>query len=328
MHYEIVSINKLKPLEKVFPTHFKNLENMIEKDGFILKAIIADKKTGAIMDGSHRYVYFLKHGFKSVPVCWADYDDENVRVGTRLKQRFLIKSDTITKTECRKRALEGDLFPPRTTRHFFTFRKSDISLSLDRLDKGGPVDVSWLIADVDVSEEIEHNKKYIMEIDEEIEVIIRYLSEVIETKDYLNRHISLMDQYRQIAFFPGKFHPPHLGHIQTIQKISSKYKKVIVGVTGHMPEKDSVTTPDQIYLLLSSFFAGIKNIEVVYLKGTLVEKEDLSDLPQFDVLVSGNADVLAWAESRGVVSEYIERSEGFLCSGTEIRDLLKNEEHQ
>ena len=72
MKYEIVPIEKLIPLEQVFPTHLKNLEEMIDRDDFILKAIIADKKTGTILDGSHRYVYFLKRGFKTVPVHWVD----------------------------------------------------------------------------------------------------------------------------------------------------------------------------------------------------------------------------------------------------------------
>jgi cytidyltransferase-like protein len=324
MNYETVSINILKPLEKVFPTHLKNLEEMIDKDGFILKAIIADKQTGTIMDGSHRYVYFLKRGFKTAPVYWADYDDENVRVGARLKQRFLIKSDTITKKECRRRALEGDLFPPRTTRHFFTFRKADISLSLNSLERGEPIDVSHLVADVPIAEEIAHNRRYINEINEEVDTIINYLSEVMQTKNYLEHQSYLMDQSRKVAFFPGKFHPPHLGHIQTINKIAADYRKVIVGVTGHTPES-AVTTPEQIYRLLEAFFKNTEDIEVVFLEGTLVEKKNTDDLPDFDVLLSGNYDVIKWAKDHNLVAEFIDRSEGFLCSGTELRAILNEE---
>jgi hypothetical protein len=41
MKYDVVSIEKLRPLEKVFPRHLKNLEEMIDRDGFILKPITA-----------------------------------------------------------------------------------------------------------------------------------------------------------------------------------------------------------------------------------------------------------------------------------------------
>ena len=103
MKCEIVSIDKLLPLELVFPTHLKNLEDMINKDGFLLKAVIVDRKTGTVLDGSHRYVYLLKNGYKEVPVYWTDYDDENIRVGTILSHRFMIDGDCgISKEELHK----------------------------------------------------------------------------------------------------------------------------------------------------------------------------------------------------------------------------------
>ena len=55
----IKKISKLKPLELVFPSHLKNLSEMIDSSGYITSPIIADKDTGIVLDGSHRYVYFL-----------------------------------------------------------------------------------------------------------------------------------------------------------------------------------------------------------------------------------------------------------------------------
>jgi hypothetical protein len=244
MKYEIVPIDKLVPLEKVFPIHLENLERMINKDKFILKALIVDKKDGIILDGSHRYVYLLKNGYKTVPVYWVDYDSDNIRVGTRLRHRFLINDDSgISKEECRQRALDGKLLLPRTTRHFFTFRKADISLPLDQLEKGELINVTYLISDVDISDEINHNKKYIEEIGEEMEIIIQYLFEVSQTREYLTKQIELMDQLREVAFFPGKFHPPHIGHIQTVLNILPKYRKIIIGVSEDMPKDVTITNP-------------------------------------------------------------------------------------
>lgn len=322
MKYEIVAIDKLIPLEKVFPIHLKNLETLIEDDNFILKAIIADKNTGMVLDGSHRYVYFLKRGFKMVPVHWVDYNNENVRVGTRLGHRFLIEGAVdISKNECRKRALSGDLFPPRTTRHFFSFRKIDISLPLDRLEKGEVIDVSHLIDDVDVSDEITHNEKYINEINEEVEIIINYLSEVSQTKNYLTKQITLMKQSRKVAFFPGKFHPPHIGHILTILSILPKYKKLVIGVTEDTPS-EKVVNVSGIINTLNLFFKEFDNVEIILIRGVLTEKKNTDGLPKFDVLLSGNDTVLLWAKNNGVKVQYVPRSDGFLCSGTEIRSIL------
>lgn len=323
MKYKIVSIDKLIPLEKVFPTHLKNLEVMIDNDGFLLKAIIADKKTGTIMDGSHRYVYLLKNGYKEAPVYWIDYDNENVRVGTKLAHRFFIDGDSdISKEECRQRALKGNLFLPRTTRHFFTFRKVDISLPLDQLKKGSPVDVTHLIHNVDISEEIEYNKEYINEINSEVEIVIQYLEEVLQTKKYLLKQIYHMNMTRHVAFFPGKFHPPHIGHIQTILNILSKYKKIIIGVSEDIPTDKIVTNPDEILSSLKCFFTTFDNVEVCKIEGILSDKKNMQGLPDFDVLISGNEKVLSWANKFNIKSEYISRSEGTLFSGTEIRREL------
>lgn len=195
MKYEIVDIDRLVPLEKVFPTHLKNLEKMINNSGYMMKALIVDKNDGIILDGSHRYVYLLKNGFKMAPVHRVDYTDENVRVGSKLLHRFLIEEEIcICKRFCRDRALSGNLYPPRTTRHFFTFRKADITLPLRQLKKGEPVDVSEFIANVTTDEEIDHNKKYLEEIKEEFEIIFQYLEEVRETKEYLEGQISKMSK--------------------------------------------------------------------------------------------------------------------------------------
>jgi nicotinamide mononucleotide adenylyltransferase len=125
------------------------------------------------------------------------------------------------------------------------------------------------------------------------------------------------------VFFPGKFHPPHLGHAKTILQLIPKYDKVIVGVSGDVPE-DAVTTVDTIYNIIKELFTPFPNVEVIKFFGVLVEKKDAGDLPEFDVLLSGNPDVLAWGERVGVSVEFIPRSEGHFFSGTEIRDELRD----
>ena len=299
MKYKIIPISRLKPLEKVFPEHLKNLENMIDRDGYILKAIIIDKKTGIVLDGSHRYVYLLKNGYKEAPVFMVDYLSDDTRVGTRLEHRFFIEGTTgISKQECIDRGMSGNIYPPRTTRHFFAFRKSDISLPLTRLKKDSPCDVSHLVANVDISEELDNNKKYLEEISREIEVITSYLSEVSDTRKYLNKQVDSMDMSRKVAFFPGKFHPPHIGHIQTILNIIPNYRKVIIGISEDVPKDSIITDTNAIQLMLKKFFKSFNNVEVCAFSGILIDKKDTNDLPKFDVLISGNEEVISWSKKK------------------------------
>jgi len=321
----IVPIASLLPLEQVFPVHLKNLGDMIDDSGIMMKALIVDIEDGIILDGSHRYAYLLSRGFKEAPVYLVDYDDENIRVGSRLLHKFLIKEGEdvkISKQICREHARSGSLFPPRTTRHFFPFRKADISLPLGRLVQGRPVSVDHLVSDADINEEINHNRSYIEEISEEYEAIIQYLSEVAQTKKYLEDQVLKMSNSKKIAFFPGKFQPPHIGHVQTLLRLMPYYKKIIIGVTEHRVDDIDISL-DDIKAMLSSFLKSFEHVEICEVEGVLTEKEDLRGLPEFDVLLSGNKEVLRWAEEHGVEAKFVHRSEGLFCSGTEMRLVIK-----
>ena len=192
----IEQIDRLKPLEMVFPNHLNILSKIIMETETIDSPLIADEKTGIILDGSHRYIFFLKFGYKEVVVEFIDYFDENIRVGTHLMHRHIIdKTSDISKTEVIERGLSGNLFPPRTTRHFFPFRKNTFAnISLIDLKKGKPRDVAQYISDINIEDEILHNKKYIDEIDSEIDEIIKYLDEVRLTKVYLRKQIEKMSK--------------------------------------------------------------------------------------------------------------------------------------
>ena len=191
---EIVKLANLKPLEMVFPSHLDNLSKMIMSSGVITSPIIADKKTGIVLDGSHRYVFFLSNGYTEAPVIFVNYMDENIRVGTHLMHRHIIDGEIgISKDEVVRRGLNGDLFPPRTTRNFFPFRKNAFSeVELSILKKGNKVNVDQYILQVDVQYEIDHNTEFLNEIDHEIDEIIRYLDEIRITRLYLKKQIEGM----------------------------------------------------------------------------------------------------------------------------------------
>lgn len=194
MEYEMVELDELKPLEMVFPHHLNNLEKIIVDSNCITAPIIADREHKIVLDGSHRYVLFNKLGHKTTPVKFVDYRSSDVRVGSHLKHRFLDDGNIhLTKEEIVYRGTNGILLPPRTTRHFFNFRKNyTISVLLEDIPKCEPRDISKYIADVSLEDEIIHNLKYIQEINEEMEEVSKYLYEQKETALYLLRQIEMM----------------------------------------------------------------------------------------------------------------------------------------
>ena len=196
MEYQIVPVKNLRPLETVFPHHLENLTKMIYKDEVMRFPIIAEDKHGIVLDGSHRYVFLLHESFKLAPVIYVNYSSPHIRVGTHLMHRHIVtKPLDISKKEVIRRGIEGDLYPPRVSRHFFPFRKNNpIDIPLKDLVKGEKVDVSKYIADVSIQDEINHNKKYLSEIEEEIDEMIRYLEEIRLTKKYLFYQVEEMEK--------------------------------------------------------------------------------------------------------------------------------------
>ena len=320
----IVSIDHLKPLEKVFLYHLKNLSEMILKEGIVHTPIIADKKSGIVLDGSHRYIFFLMNGYKEVPVKFVDYSDEHIRVGSRLIHRYLVDGKIeISKEEVLRRGINGELFPPRTTRHFFPFRKNErINVSIDSLKKGSAIDVKKFIAKTTIQDEINHNQKYLSEIEKEFDELIRYMEEVRQTKNYLKNQILMMQKKsKPVAFFPGKFQPVHMGHITSLMKIFDDYDKIIIGITSDSPNVLSLKSRKEIF---KSVLSRFNKFEYVLFDTALINIKDTNTLPKFDVCVTGNQSVVDFMEKNNFKTRLLRRSEGVGYSGTEIRSISKN----
>ena len=304
----IVAIDRLKPLEKVFLHHLKNLSKMILKEGIIHSPIIVEEKNGIVLDGSHRYIFFLMNGFEEVPVKFVDYSDEHIRVGSRLIHRHFIDGKIeISKKEVLRRGLNGELFPPRTTRHFFPFRKNErINISIDSLKKGSNIDVKKFIAETTIQDEINHNQKYLSEIEKEFDELVRYMEEVRQTKNYLRNQILMMQQNSKlVAFFPGKFQPVHMGHISSLMKIFDDYDKIIIGITSDSPNVLSLKSRKEIF---KSVLSRFNKFEYVFFDTALINIKDTNILPEFDVCVTGNQEVVDFMEKNNFKTRLLSRS--------------------
>lgn len=264
--FEIVNINELVPLEYVFKHHLENLESMI-KD-VIYKPLIADINSGTILDGSHRYAYFYKHGYITVPVLWVDYMDSRISTGITLDKVQILNRNS--------------LLPPRTTRHTFFFLKEDIVTSLDTLKKKkNNRKIDHLLWNSTKKEELQHN--------------LGYLKELKESETYIRKQLNMM---KEKAYFPGKFNPPHMGHAATILKLKEEYDLEVV-VTGDIPE-NSKLSQDEIVSELQNLSVNVSKLD-----GKLI---DLDKSPFNGIILTGNEEVIKWCEKTRTSYKYIDRS--------------------
>ena len=161
-----------------------------------------DKVTLAVLDGSHRYALLVKHGFELAPVILCDYDDESIFVGTHIGHRFMFDAKKwISKKHVRATAISGKLYEPRTTRHFFPFRKVDVPTSLQSLKPSNTRSIDHLIADVSGQEEIESNNNYINELQRELVILKAYAEEQACVLGWLkkqNEHIANNEKNKKV----------------------------------------------------------------------------------------------------------------------------------
>ena len=124
-----------------------------------------------------------------------------------------------------------------------------------------------------------------------------------------------------IAFFPGKFQPPHIGHIMTVMNIYEKYDKIIIGITKDVPQ---VLSQTEVKSIFESIFRPLPKIKIELVSEVITGNENIKNiLPAFDILVSGNDKVIKHVTKLGIKADYLPRSKGIGYSGTEIRTLFK-----
>ena len=168
---------------------------MILKTNIMNRPLIIDKKYKIVLDGSHRYAFLYSQGYKLAPVIEVDYENESIFVGNHLHHRFLYdENKKITKKEVINRALNNKLYNPRTTRHFFPFRKIDMPTNLNKLEKGNKRLIKKIKFSTSLKDEIKFNNKFIDEIDNELKHIDTYIKEQKDVKNYLLRQKKMMKE--------------------------------------------------------------------------------------------------------------------------------------
>ena len=128
---EIVMVERvsLRGHEETIPSNLESrIAKLLEK-GFY-KPIIVDSASLVILDGHHKWTAAGLLDLDMVPVIKVDYlDDESVQVDVWPD----CEAVSITKKEVIEMGLSEGVFPPKTSRHSFSFSLPSIRIPLDGL---------------------------------------------------------------------------------------------------------------------------------------------------------------------------------------------------
>lgn len=120
-HEQVVSEDRVESLK----------EATVKKWNGYKLPLLVDRKSGAILDGHHRYAVGCKLGLTRLPAVLVDYlEDESIGVecwpGCGI--------DSITKEDVIEMSLSNEVFPPKTSRHDFVSDLAPIDVPLSKLE--------------------------------------------------------------------------------------------------------------------------------------------------------------------------------------------------
>jgi len=126
----LVDIEWLKTHEEVLHHRVTNLKEAIQKWDAYRMPLLVDCKSGAILDGHHRYHVGCELGLSQLPVVLVDYlDDDSIDVDVWPDCGL----DCLSKEDVIEMSLSNEVFPPKTSRHGFVAEMSPINVPLSQL---------------------------------------------------------------------------------------------------------------------------------------------------------------------------------------------------
>lgn len=121
-------ISWLKAHEEYVEQRVAELVHHFQVRGVIDYAIVADARTGTVIDGHHRLMALRRLGAHLAPVHLIDYADPSITVHTwREEEKAPSKEEVVA------RAAEGRLYPPKSTRHDFVRMLDPVDVPLTAL---------------------------------------------------------------------------------------------------------------------------------------------------------------------------------------------------
>jgi hypothetical protein len=128
--FELVPIRRLRPHEEVDPEKLQEVEREIRQAGEVREPVLVADSTYVILNGHHRVEALRRLGVLRVPAWVVDYGHPSVVVDPYPGSSF---PEPPTKEDILRRAREGRLYPPKTSRHRLTFSLPERITRLDEL---------------------------------------------------------------------------------------------------------------------------------------------------------------------------------------------------
>ncbi len=101
----------LREHEQIEPERLRQICEEIRREGRLRYPILVDRESFVILDGHHRFRAYKELGFEKIPCVLVDYQSDIVSVRPRRPEFSVSKEEVI------RRALCGELYPPKTTQH-------------------------------------------------------------------------------------------------------------------------------------------------------------------------------------------------------------------
>ena len=131
-----------------------------------------------------------------------------------------------------------------------------------------------------------------------------------------------------VALFPGRFQPPHIGHILTLMRLYPLYDEIIITVSTIVyldGTKYHIIKPSEVAEILKEVFQFLPKFRVIGPGPGFVERADpISSYPYFDEVVSGTPVVIQHAKKLGIKCVYVPPSTicGMEICATILRKVL------
>jgi L-serine kinase (ADP) len=109
--FRLVPVGSLREHEQVDEADVNRLVDEIRRLGLVREPIWVSKDDRVILNGHHRFAALRKLGVRWVPVWEVKYGDREMELGRWGPGPPLEKAEVV------RRAREGALFPPKTSRH-------------------------------------------------------------------------------------------------------------------------------------------------------------------------------------------------------------------
>lgn len=129
--YAIVPARTLTPHEETDPKDVERLAKRLREDGTVRDPVIVDEGSRVILDGHHRFQALKRLGCSWIPCHMLDYTDPAVRVES------WTDGTPMSKTQLVSDALQGELYPVKTSRHRTLNELPENPTAIDRLRAGG-----------------------------------------------------------------------------------------------------------------------------------------------------------------------------------------------